>query len=188
MYYGVKSISWNILHIVDFSNMHPCNDFGMWTVNKESEGCIILHSDFLKMSYEFNIKMQCVAPLLQGHVKNFMIPLVYSVQKSILTLGKEAIILGCDIIMVSIRYPWKRLVIPRILIPNNNFIRYLSTTKVTGIWTCGGPIPRMTSKGVSLKSMHATLGKEATILECDIIMGKCLISMEAFGNSPCFNT
>ena len=54
--------------------MHPCNNFGMWTVNKKSEECVTLHNDFLEMSYELNIKMKCVAPLLQGDVKNLLIP------------------------------------------------------------------------------------------------------------------
>ena len=33
------------------------------------------------------------------------------------------------------------------------------------------------------KKCILTLGKEAIILVCDIIMGKCLISMETFGNT-----
>ena len=33
-----------------------------------------------------------------------------------------------------------------------------------------------------------TLGKEAIILGCEIIKGKCLISIEASGDSPHFNT
>ena len=57
--------------------MHPCNDFGMLTDNKKSEECVTLHSDFSEMSYELNIKMKCVTPLLLGDVKNFLIPLVY---------------------------------------------------------------------------------------------------------------
>ena len=28
--------------------------FGLWTVNKESEEFVTLHSDFLEMSYELN--------------------------------------------------------------------------------------------------------------------------------------
>ena len=59
---------------MDFSIMHPCNNFGMWTVNKKSEECVTLHSDVLEMSYELNIKMECVVPLLQGDIKNFWIP------------------------------------------------------------------------------------------------------------------
>ena len=54
--------------------MHPCNKFGMWTVNKKSEECVTLDSDFLEMSYELDIQMKCVAPLLMGDVKNFLIP------------------------------------------------------------------------------------------------------------------
>ena len=38
------------------------------------------------------------------------------------------------------------------------------------------------------KKSILTLGKEAIILGCDIIVGKCLISMEAFGNSSHLNT
>ena len=56
--------------------MHPCNNFGMWTVNKMSEECVTLHSDLLEMSYELNIKMKSVAPLLLGDVKNLLTPLV----------------------------------------------------------------------------------------------------------------
>ena len=53
--------------------MYPCNNFGLWTVNKKLEEYVTLHSDFLQMSYELNIKMKCVAPLLLGDVKNFLI-------------------------------------------------------------------------------------------------------------------
>ena len=38
--------------------------------------------------------------------------------KSILTLGKEAIIIICDIIWIRVWYLWKRQVIPHILIPH----------------------------------------------------------------------
>ena len=48
--------------------------FDLWTVNKKSEEFVTLHSDFLEMSYEFNIKMNCLTPLLLGDVKNFLIP------------------------------------------------------------------------------------------------------------------
>ena len=41
-------------------------NFGLWTVNKKSEECVTLHSDFLEMSYELNIKMKFLAPLLLG--------------------------------------------------------------------------------------------------------------------------
>ena len=51
--------------------------FGLWSVNKKSEESVTLHSDFLEMSYELNIKMKCMTPLLLGDVKNFLIPLVY---------------------------------------------------------------------------------------------------------------
>ena len=56
--------------------MHPCNNFGLWIVNTKSAECVTLHSDFLEMSSELNIKMKCVAlaPLLLGDVKNFLIP------------------------------------------------------------------------------------------------------------------
>ena len=52
----------------------------MWTVNKKSEECVTLHSDVLEMFYELNINMKCVALLLLGNVKNFLIPLVHRVQ------------------------------------------------------------------------------------------------------------
>ena len=55
--------------------MHPCNNFGLWTVNKKLDECVTLHSNFLEMSYELNIKMKCLAPLHLGDVKNFLIPL-----------------------------------------------------------------------------------------------------------------
>ena len=55
--------------------MHPCNNFGMWTVNKKSEQCVTLHIDFLVMSDDYlSIRTKCVAPLLLGDVKNFLIP------------------------------------------------------------------------------------------------------------------
>ena len=38
------------------------------------------------------------------------------------------------------------------------------------------------------KNSILTLGKEAIMLGCDIIMGKCLLYLEAFGVSPHFNT
>ena len=63
-----------VLSIVDFSIMHQCNNFGMWTVNKKSEECVTFHSDFLEMSYKLNIKIKCVVPLLLGDAKNFLIP------------------------------------------------------------------------------------------------------------------
>ena len=46
--------------------MHPFNNFGMWTVNQKSEECVT--------SYELNIKLKCVAPLLLCDIKNFLIP------------------------------------------------------------------------------------------------------------------
>ena len=49
-------------------------NFGLRTVNKKSEECVTLHSDFLEMAYESNIKMKCLAPLCQGDFKNFLIP------------------------------------------------------------------------------------------------------------------
>ena len=33
---------------------------------KKSDKSVTLHRDFLEMSYEFNIKMKCLAPLLLG--------------------------------------------------------------------------------------------------------------------------
>ena len=35
---------------------------------------VTLHSDFLEMSYELNIKMKCLTPLLLCDIKNFLIP------------------------------------------------------------------------------------------------------------------
>ena len=52
--------------MMNFSVMHPCNNFGLWTVNKKSEECVTLHSDLLEMSYELNIKMKFLTPLLLG--------------------------------------------------------------------------------------------------------------------------
>ena len=52
--------------MMNFSVMHPCNNFGLWTVNKKSEECVTLHSDFLEMSYELKIKIKFLAPLLLG--------------------------------------------------------------------------------------------------------------------------
>ena len=46
--------------------MHRCNNFGLWIVNKKSEECVTLHSDFLEMSYELNIKIKFLATLLLG--------------------------------------------------------------------------------------------------------------------------
>ena len=54
------------LLIVNFSVIHPCNNFGLWTVNKKSEECVTLHSDFSEMSYELSIKIKFLAPLLLG--------------------------------------------------------------------------------------------------------------------------
>ena len=48
--------------------------FGLWTINKRSEECVTLLSDFLEMAYELNIKMKCLTPLLLGDIKNFLIP------------------------------------------------------------------------------------------------------------------
>ena len=50
--------------------LHPCYIFGLWTVNKKLDECVTLHSNFLDMSYELNIKMKCMAPLHLGDVKN----------------------------------------------------------------------------------------------------------------------
>ena len=59
---------------MNFSVIHPCNNFGPWTVNKKSEECVTLHSNFLEMSHELNIKMKFLAPLLLGDVNNLLIP------------------------------------------------------------------------------------------------------------------
>ena len=58
-----ENIFWSILksQICDISY-----NFGLWTVNKKSDKSVTLHSDFLEMSYEFNIKMKFLAPLLLG--------------------------------------------------------------------------------------------------------------------------
>ena len=49
-------------------------NFGLRSVNKTLEEFVTLHSDFLEMPYELNINMKCVAPLLLGDVKYFLIP------------------------------------------------------------------------------------------------------------------
>ena len=68
-----KLFFWSIIksQIYDLSYI-----FGLWTVNKikKSEECVTLHSDFEEMSYELNIKMKCLAPLLLGDFKNCLIP------------------------------------------------------------------------------------------------------------------
>ena len=46
----------------------------MWTVNKKLDGCVTLHSNFLEMSYELNIKMKCLASLHLSDVKKCLIP------------------------------------------------------------------------------------------------------------------
>ena len=51
---------------MNFSVMHPCNNFGPWTVNKKSEEYVTLQNDLLKMSYELNMRMTFLAPLLLG--------------------------------------------------------------------------------------------------------------------------
>ena len=51
---------------MNFSVMDPCNNFGLWTVNTKSEECLTLHSDFLEMSYELNIRITFLAPLVLG--------------------------------------------------------------------------------------------------------------------------
>ena len=33
---------------ISVSCMHPCNNFGLWTVNNKSEECVTLHSDFFR--------------------------------------------------------------------------------------------------------------------------------------------
>ena len=56
---------------MNFSVMHPCNHFGMWTINKKSEECVTLQDDSLEMSYELHIRMTFLAPLLLGDSKTF---------------------------------------------------------------------------------------------------------------------
>ena len=56
------------------------------------------------------------------------------------------IIIYVTLSWVSVWNPLKCLVIPRILILNT--ISYDIYNQVTGIWTCGGPIPKMTNKDV----------------------------------------
>ena len=51
---------------MNFSVMHPCNNFGLWTVNKKLEECVTWQNDFLEMSYELDIRMTFLAPLLLG--------------------------------------------------------------------------------------------------------------------------
>ena len=70
----MKSVSRNGPPNVNFSIMHPCNNFGLWTVNTKLDECVTLHSNSLEMSYELNIKIKCLAPLHLGDVKNFLIP------------------------------------------------------------------------------------------------------------------
>ena len=53
-------------------------NFGMWSVNKKSEEIVTLHSYFMEMPYELNIKKKCVVPLLLSDIKNFLIPLVHN--------------------------------------------------------------------------------------------------------------
>ena len=71
--------------------MHPCNNVGPWTVNKKSEECVTMHSAFLEMSYELNIKMKCVAPLPLGDAKMFVIDtqqtILYQVCRSFILWG-----------------------------------------------------------------------------------------------------
>ena len=40
---------------MNVSVMHPCNNFGLWPVNKKSEECVTLHSDFLEIKYKNDI-------------------------------------------------------------------------------------------------------------------------------------
>ena len=51
---------------MNFCVMHPCNNFGPWTVNKKSEECVTLENDLLEMSYELSIRMTFPAPLLSN--------------------------------------------------------------------------------------------------------------------------
>jgi len=36
--------------MTNFSIMHPCNHFDLWTVNKKSEKCVTLHRHYVQMS------------------------------------------------------------------------------------------------------------------------------------------
>ena len=55
----------SIMSMMNFSVMHQCNNVRMWIVNKKSEECVTLHSGFLEMSYELNIKMKFLYGLIQ---------------------------------------------------------------------------------------------------------------------------
>ena len=46
----------------------------LWSINKKTEEFVTLHSDFLEMPYELNIKIKCAVPLLLGDVKSILIP------------------------------------------------------------------------------------------------------------------
>ena len=64
----------NFDQILKFQIYDLSYHFGLWTVNNKSEECVTLHNNFLEMSYELNIKIKCLASLLLGDVKNFLIP------------------------------------------------------------------------------------------------------------------
>ena len=64
----------NFDQILKSQVVRPIVEFGLWTVNRKSEKCVTLHSDFLEMSYELHIKMKFLVSLLLGDVKNFLIP------------------------------------------------------------------------------------------------------------------
>ena len=51
---------------MNFSVMQTCNNFGIWTVNKKSEECVTLQNNFLEISFELNLRMTFLAPLLLG--------------------------------------------------------------------------------------------------------------------------
>ena len=66
-----------------FIIIHPCNKFGMWTVNRKWVEMCDFHSDYVKMSYGSHIKIKILAGLLLGDFKNFLIPpriIYYSVK------------------------------------------------------------------------------------------------------------
>ena len=68
----------NFDQILKSQVVRPIVEFGLWTVNRKSEKCATLHSDFLAMSYELHIKMQFLVSLLLGDVNNFLIPPSYT--------------------------------------------------------------------------------------------------------------
>ena len=60
---------------VAFSIIHPCNNFGLWTVNRKWGKWLTLHSDYVKMCNGSHIKIKILAGLHLG--ANFWYPLIY---------------------------------------------------------------------------------------------------------------